>query len=43
MTKTLRIVLSAVLAAVMLAVCSFAAFAEGEPVVYYFVDVTDRA
>lgn len=41
MTKTLRILLSAVLAAVMLAVCSFAAFAEGEPVVYYFVDCGD--
>lgn len=41
MTKTLRILLSAVLAAVMLSVCSFAAFAEGEPVVYYFVDCGD--
>ncbi len=41
MTKTLRIMLSSVLAAVLLAVCSFAAFAEGEPVVYYFVDCGD--
>lgn len=41
MIKTSKILLSAVMAAVMLAICSFAAFAEGESVVYYFVDCGD--